>query len=198
MKAFVETPMDLFENGVKRDPGKVYAPPMSQIDNPKILNLGSGNAPMAGVFYNAAEASRRCEIIDLDRPGWEAPYLDYESGSASAVHMYHFLEHLDVDTVREMLMNVERVLCYMGVANIVVPHAMAPLAYQAPDHRSFWTEEGWQDMFYSVGYDSAYGHKWDMDISFMMVAGVRWSNLCVVLQLVKTCGEEFDTPWRRS
>lgn len=203
MRAFVETPMDLFENGVKRDPGKLYAPPMRGTDVPKILNLGSGNAPMRpdwkeAKYLEPGVESNLFEVIDLDRPQWEAPFLDYPEASCAAVHMYHFLEHLDVDTVRQQLLEVERVLMYMGVANIVVPHAMSPLAFQAPDHRSFWTEEGWQDMFYSAGYDSAYGHQWEMDISFMMVGGVRWSNLCVMLQLVKTCGEEFDTPWRRS
>lgn len=194
MKAWVETTDDLMENGVKRSPGKLYEPPIGDY---KILNLGSGNAPMSAENDLMPQVGSS-NIIDLDRPNWEAPYLDFQAGTVSAVHMYHFLEHLDVDTVREQLMNVERVLCYRGVANIVVPHAMAPLAYQAPDHRSFWTEEGWQDMFYSAGYDSAYGHKWELDISFMMVAGVKWSNLCVMLQLIKTCGDVFDTPWRRS
>lgn len=198
MKAFVEAPMDLFENGVKRSPGVIYAPPARGYpDPPIILNLGSGNAPMSGVSVEWGDPNGVFNIVDLDRPNWEAPFLDYRSESISAVHMYHFLEHLDVDMVREMLLNVERVLMFNGVANIVVPHAMSPLAYQAPDHRSFWTEEGWQDMFYSAGYDSAYGHDWQMDISFMMVAGVKWSNLCVMLQLIKTAGEEFDTPWRR-
>lgn len=185
MNTFVETPMDLFENGVKRNPGTLYEPPVGDYG---ILNLGSGNARMP----------ESGSVSNLDLPDWKAPGLDFPDESVCCVHMYHFLEHLDVDTVRKQLIEVERVLCPDGVANIVVPHAMAPLAYQAPDHRSFWTEEGWQDMFYSAGYDSAYGHEWKMDISFMMVAGVKWSNLCVMLQLLKTDGRYIDTPWRRS
>jgi hypothetical protein len=87
-----------------------------------------------------------------------------------------------------------------GCIYLVVPHAMTPLGFQAPDHRSFWTEEGLQDTFYSAGYDTTYGgpEPWDMDIVWMMCAGVKWSNLCVLAQIVKRIdGQPFETPWRR-
>lgn len=133
---------------------------------------------------------------NLDRPGWEAPILgDYSRESCAEIHMYHFLEHLSPDDAITMLKECERVLQPKGLVYITVPHAMVPLAYQAPDHKSYWTEEGFQDTFYSAGYDSGYGHMWDLNISWMMVAGVKWSNLCVHVQLIKD--REFESVWRR-
>jgi hypothetical protein len=99
----------------------------------------------------------------------------------------------------EMLKECERVLMPGGVIWLTVPHAMTPIGFQAPDHRTYWTEEGLQDTFYSAGYDSAYGHEWDMDIVWMMIGGVCYNNLCVFAQIAKrnSRGEPYETPWRR-
>jgi ribosome modulation factor len=174
---------EIFTNAIKRDPGHLLDP----LHPGPILNLGSGRAPIDGA-------------INLDRPEWEAPFLfDIKDESVSVVHAYHFIEHLSPSDAHEMLREIERVLMPGSVANIAVPHAMCPLAFQAPDHRSYWTEEGWQDTFYSTGYDSGYGHKWDLDITWMMVASTRWQNLCVLLQLAKRVrGLRYPTPWSRS
>lgn len=185
-----------FFNGVKRSPGRLRRPPG---DEP-VLNLGSGNAPLPGA-------------ANLDRPEWRAPKLwlpvagkpnvmkaPIHDGTVGAIHMYHFLEHLDPSDALDMLMECQRVLMPKGCIYLVVPHAMTPLGFQAPDHRSFWTEEGLQDTFYSAGYDTTYGgpEKWDMDITWMMCAGVKWSNLCVLAQIVKRIdGVPYETPWRR-
>jgi hypothetical protein len=97
-----------------------------------------------------------------------------------------------------MFRESQRVLMPGGCIYLAVPHAMCPLAYQAPDHRTFWTEEGLQDTFYSAGYDTTFGGEpWKMDITWMMVAGVKWSNLCVLAQICKRDPDPFDTPWRR-
>lgn len=176
----------LFSNGIKRDPGQFHPQPQG-----RILNLGSGNAEMHGHIY---------PVDNLDLPDWSAPWLgSYESSSIAAVHMYHFLEHLDPTSALIMLAEVDRVLMPRGVAYIAVPHAMCPLAYQAPDHRSFWTEEGLQDTFYSAGYDTKFGGgDWNMDLVWMEVAGVKWSNMCVLAQLCERVnGIPYDTPWRR-
>lgn len=177
------TPEHLLLNGVKRNPGYWREPKREGV----VLNLGSGNAPMSGPA-----------TLNLDRPGWEAPLLPYRDATVAAVHMYHFIEHLDPDIAMMQLREVGRVLEPGGLAYICVPHAMCPLAYQAPDHKSFWTEEGLQDTFYSAGYDSTYGNDYDMDIVWMQVAGVSWSNLCVLAQLAKRIdGKPYETPWRR-
>src|SRR4051794_17962157 len=84
----ITTPQDwehAFMNGVKRDPGLFRIPIKG-----KTLNLGSGRAPM----HNA---------INLDRPEWEAPFLDYRENSIAIIHMHHFLEHLYPDMAVEML-----------------------------------------------------------------------------------------------
>lgn len=184
VQAFIGDWGQLFDNGIKRSAGQMaYAPPGTH------LNLGSGRYPLAGD-----------DVINLDLPEWRAPFLDFGDGSVAAVHMYHFLEHLDPDTALQQLAEIQRVLRPTGVCYIAVPHAMCPLAYQAPDHKSFWTEEGLQDTFYSAGYDTTFGGKpWEMDISFMMVAGVKWVNMCVLAQLVKASsdGTRYPSPWRR-
>jgi len=177
---------DLFENGIKRSPGE-----MSYFaDRPDglVLNLGAGRAPMPE------------PVVNLDLPTWRAPWLaDFGDGTVSEIHMYHFLEHLSPDDALTMLRESQRVLGPGGVINLVVPHAMCPLGYQAPDHRTFWTEEGLQDTFYSAGYDTTFGgDPWDMDIVWMMVLGVKWSNLCVAAQIAKRVeGQPYKTPWRR-
>jgi SAM-dependent methyltransferase len=154
--------------------------------------------------------------MNLDMPEWEAPHLlsyaeradetgrDMEheeviqNESCSAVHAYHFLEHLDPGTCLSMFREIERVLVPGGVLYIAVPHAMSSLGYQALDHRTFWTEEGLQDLFYSAGYDAAFGHEWDMDITWMLVAAREFRNLCVLAQVAKRVdGKPYDTPWRR-
>jgi SAM-dependent methyltransferase len=180
-----DTMAAMFQNGIKRPPGYLLEP--IRVPGGTVLNLGSGNAPIEGA-------------TNLDRPDWNAPYLlEYQSGTVESVHMHHFLEHLDADDARQMLIECERVLKPGGVIYLTVPHAMSAIGYQAPDHRTYWTEEGLQDTFYSAGYDSAYGHKWMMDIVWMMVGGVRFHNLCVMAQIAKWLDGEpyYDSPWRR-
>lgn len=178
----IESPMDLFENGIKRSPGPLLLPPPKA----KHINLGSGFSTIIGVD-------------NLDLPEWRAPLLmDYENESVGAVHAYHFLEHLDYEDLMAMLGEVDRVLLPGGVMYIAVPHAMSALGYQALDHRTFWTEEGLQDLFYSAGYDARFGEKWSIEIAFMMVAGIRAHNMCLLAQLYKPIvGESFDSPWKR-
>lgn len=182
MTKYVKLPQQLINNGIKRDPGAFRQPPSVGW----ILNLGSGNSPIEGAD-------------NLDLPEWRAPFLlGYGDETVAQIHMYHFLEHLSADDVLVMFRECQRVLKPGGTINLVVPHAMCPLAYQAPDHRTFWTEEGLQDTFYSAGYDTSFGGTpWKMDITWMMVVGVKWSNLCVCAQIVKWRDHPYTTPWRR-
>lgn len=177
-------------NAVKRSPGQLHPDPHGTV-----LNLGAGNALLLNQRGDDAD-----ELINLDRPNWEAPDLNgyVIEGEVATVHMHHFLEHLDPDTAFAQLKEIERVLMPGGTCYITVPHAMSSLAYQAPDHKSFWTEEGLQDTFYSAGYDSSYGAGWKMDITWMMVGGIKFHNLCVMAQLKKQIdGKPYETPWRR-
>lgn len=174
-----------FELGYKKPMPKLLIPPFSHTI--ERFNLGSGKNPIKGVR-------------NLDRPGWEAPVIPCEDGRACEVHMHHFLEHLSPEGVLEQLQEVSRVLCPEGIAYITVPHAAGPLAYQALDHRTFWTEEMAQDLFYSNGYDAMYGLDLQLDISFMMIAALEARNLQLFIQLVKAKedGERFPSLWRRN
>lgn len=155
-------------NATKREAGSLVGPPRG-----KHINLGCG----------------RTEVPDadnLDLPEWEAPELPYPDGSVAAVHMYHFLEHLSSEDALRMLIECEQALMPGGVVYIAVPHASHELAYQALDHRTFYTEETFQDLFNNKLYDPAFGHRWRLKISYLAVAGVAVRNLCVLCQLVKT------------
>lgn len=161
---------EMFHNGLKRDLGVVLPPPGGK---QPILNLGPGNNPIAGT-------------IGLDAPKWRAPRLPmYPNDSVRAVHAHHFMEHLSYHEVIVMLKEVDRVLMRGGVMNITVPHAQSAMGFGAADHKTFWTEKTWRDLFYGQNYDARFGVRWDLNISFMAIAGINFHELCLLVQLVK-------------
>jgi hypothetical protein len=176
-----------FALGAKREMDELWpGPEIPSGRYRQVLNLGSGKNPISGA-------------TNLDRPGWEAPILPPEDGTVSAVHMHHFLEHLDPHTVLLQMSEVARVLMPRGVVYITVPHAGSQLAFQAYDHRTFWTEESMQDFFYSAGYDAQFGGELPLDIAFMMIMGREFRNLQLFVQLVKAdeYGRRIKSRWKR-
>lgn len=178
-----------FELGAKKHMDELW--PLPELKdgessfNRVMLNLGSGKNPIPG-FHN------------LDRPEWQAPFLDFKDESVDAVHMHHFLEHLSPEDVLRQITEISRVLKPKGVCFITVPHAGSMLAFQAVDHRTFWTEEAMQDLFYSRGYDAQYGLDWKLDIGFMMIMAREYRNLQLFVQLVKAGPKgRIKTTWKR-
>lgn len=169
----------MFANGLKRETGELFHPPLRRSDI--MLNLGAGNNHIHGT-------------ISLGMPEWEAPYLsDYADESVAAVHAHHFLEHLSFEDAMRMLTEIDRVLVPFGVANITVPHGQTSLGIGALDHRTFWTEMVWQRLFYGENYDGRYGINWDLNICYMVVAGINFHELCVLVQLIKD--PEYKSLW---
>lgn len=153
-----------------------------------VLNLGCGKAKIDGAF-------------NLDWPTWEAPFLSQNPDeTVAAIHMHHFLEHLDAHDGLTMLTECARVLVPAGVVYITLPHAAAMLAFSALDHRTFWTEETMQHLLYpseNNSYDMKFGRKIDLDIAFMQIIGREHRNLQLFVQLRKADDTEFVSSWRR-
>lgn len=155
---------ELFKLGMKRDIGE-----LKLVEGPSI-NLGGGDQEVPGA-------------INFDLPGWDADHdpLPCAPGTISTVHAYHFLEHV-TDPIN-MLREIERILKPGGVCNIVVPYYKSQMAYHDLEHKSFWTEETWKNLF-ETPYDRV-DNKWYFKINFNLICGIVERNLCLVTQLEK-------------
>lgn len=180
---------EFYQLGTKKELDLLWPGPQQPPDVPRqVLNLGSGKNPIPGA-------------VNLDIPDWRAPWLtQFKEESVTSVHMHHFLEHLSAEDVYRTITEVSRVLVPRGVIFITVPHAGSQLAFQAVDHRTFWTEESMQDLFYSRGYDAQYGLDWKLDIAFMTIMAREFRNLQLLVQLVKADenGRRIKSSWTRS
>jgi len=159
---------DLLFLGMKRSPGKLIEPPSGPH-----LNLGCGFSSIDGA-------------TNLDKPGWQAPWLTgYAAESIAVVHAYHFLEHLEFPVLVDMLQEIQRVLMHGGVLNICVPHAAGMCAYMDLSHRTFWTEESFKVLLGNEYYDGSQGRSWKLEVTYCVIAGVAVRNLAILAQLVK-------------
>jgi SAM-dependent methyltransferase len=118
---------DFFLLGMKRQLPEVYTPPLRPY-TPVAINLGAGKQVIPGA-------------VALDFPAWDANRepIPYGDASVDIVYAFHFLEH--VDRPIDMLREIQRVLRPGGVANIVVPHAKAEIAFQDITHQTFFVAE---------------------------------------------------------
>jgi hypothetical protein len=140
----------------------------------KVLNLGAGYKHIYGADNLTAET------------GWPAPLLvGYEAESVDTVYALHFLEHLNKTDLLTMLREIERVLVWGGVLNVVVPWYGGQLAYQDLDHKSFWTVETWRNLLDNQYYDGSMPRNWKLKERFSIIMGLNDRNLVVVSQLEK-------------
>lgn len=164
--------MSLFEVGMDRR----IAPfrPITE-NNPIILNLGAGYKHITGAIRMSWET------------GWHAPRLkNYKDGTVDGIFALHFFEHLDKQTLLEMLRECERVLRPGSPLNVVVPWYGAQLAYQDLDHKTFWTVETWKNLMDNKYYDGTMPREWSFRENFSIIMGLNDRNLVVVSQLVRT------------
>lgn len=175
---------ELFSNGMKRTFGRIPDPPRGNH-----LNLGAGESPVPGEDALGLMADPPREIfstMNLDRPTWEAPFLDgVLNGSIAAVHAYHFFEHLNNVVFRQMLAEIDRVLMPGGLVYCCVPYARADIAFQDTDHKLFFTEESWRTLLQNRYYDATYGEEFNWTIAFNMIAGIAGRNLAILTVLRK-------------
>ena len=98
---------------------------------------------------------------------------------------YHFMEHLTKADIITVLTEVQRCLKPGGVFNVVVPHFSSEAAHQDLDHKSFWTESTWKNLFKNPYYEGTMPRKWKLREHQTVLMGLVQRNLVVVSQLVK-------------
>ncbi|WP_154070805.1 hypothetical protein [Bradyrhizobium lablabi] len=125
-------------------------------------------------------------------PDWEFPRdpIPAETGSVATIHCYHFLEHLSGTNVIAFLREAERVMIPgRSVLNFCMPYYNSNQMAESLDHKSFWCEGTFNNLFTSFGPGSPYGYdlagKWEMRVHFIMIAGIVERNLCIIGQLVR-------------
>lgn len=158
----------MFETGMDRE-----LPEFLQPEDGLWLNLGAGNKPLP-------------LCINLDKPAWQAPYLDYHTESVAAIWAFHFLEHLDGETVIAQLREIERVLMVGGTFTCLVPHWSSEMAHQDLDHKSFWSETTWDNLLANPYYDHGQPLGWKLQLHSCVIIGLVSRNLAILTQLVRT------------
>jgi hypothetical protein len=138
--------------------------------------------------------------IPLAPPNWIFPRdpIPAADDSVATIHCYHFLEHLSGDDAVLFLREVERVLIpERGVMNFCVPYFSSLLMAQNLQHKSFWCEETFRNLF----EDDTYEHcgKWRLRVGLLVIAGVVNRNLALFGQIIKSdvkqpCEEKWFYP----
>lgn len=164
----------LFHIGMKRMIGEVLPNYGRQID------LGGGYNPVPGAV---AVDIQDGQDFNMD------PTLRYDSDSIDVIHAYHLLEHLD--TPVHLLQECQRVLKVGGHMSIVVPYYNSQLQASCWEHKSFFSEESWEQTF--CKNCNKFGYKWYFHVHLNVIMGVVEKNMCLVTQLVKV---EFPNEYR--
>jgi predicted SAM-dependent methyltransferase len=138
-----------------------------------MINVGAGKKHIQGA-----------DSLDADS-GWHAPTLPYPDGSITTIYALHFLEHLDKDTFLAQLKEFERVLHPGGVVIIVVPYYSAQIAHQDIDHKLFFTEGTWTNIFDNKYYNGTMPREWCFHVQTCVIMGLVERNLSLFTQLVR-------------
>jgi len=156
----------LFSLGMKYFPEEIITP------LGVVVNLGSGNNPIPGT-------------ISLDYPAWNAEVdnLPFGDGELDGIYAFHFLEHLSGNNAIRMLVEAQRTLKVGGVLTVCVPHRLGSMAYHDLDHKSFWSEDTWKNLFKNPYYDKHREQPWKFRIRFNMIMGLNERNLALFTQL---------------
>lgn len=161
----------LFTAGMKR----TLLAPRQALEGLPTLELGPGNRP---VF--------KADLV-LELPGWNGDTMPIPlaSDSVGGIYAFHFFEHFTGKRVIELLRECERVLHPGGVLNIVVPHRLGAMAFQDLDHKAFFTEDSWRELFSNPFYDKGREVPWRLTINTNVIIGIVERNLALMTQLVK-------------
>jgi hypothetical protein len=152
-------------------------PDLAPIPNNSLptLNLGAGRRQIG-----------KSEPLDLEH-GWDAEEygIPYEDGSVAGIWAHGFFEHVSPARVPYVLHECQRVLCYRGVLNIVVPHAMAEMYPEDITHKSMWHEATINNIMNNPYYEHGDEDQWELTQHTCFIMGVVWRNLGIFYQLVK-------------
>jgi hypothetical protein len=149
------------------------------ISSKPILNLGAGYRQIGKSVPLDLEHGWNAETDWLQ----DANKVVYHNGSIAGIWAHGFFEHISPARVPIILWECQRVLCYGGVLNIVVPHALSELYHEDITHKSQWTEATLKNLFDNPYYDTK--ERWQLHIHAQFIMGVAWRNLALFIQLVK-------------
>lgn len=151
--------------------------PIDLFPDGPVLNLGAGRKQLP---FSA---------VNLDLPQWDArkDRIPYGDGAVAGVVAFHFLEHLDGDTVSKVLWEVQRVLKTGGSMLIAVPYYNSQVQAQNLDHKSVYCEETWKNLFEDPTYqrDVEWWGKGRLEVGFNLICGIVERNMCLLTQLVR-------------
>lgn len=164
--------MQLFEAGIDRKIGE-YINVIKE--NPLVLNLGAGNKTINGT-----------KPFDFET-GWLAPSRlpGIEDETVDGIFAFHFLEHLEPSDVIKMMKEVERVLKVGAAITFVVPYYSTMLAHQDLDHKTFFTEETFPNLFVNPYNQGTVIRDWSLRVQWQLIIGNKERNLCLIGQVVK-------------
>lgn len=98
------------------------------------INLGCGNKRIEGFIGvdigEGAAVDVRMSVSDYLR--------SLPDGAVQEVYSRHFLEHVEPQALRPLLLEIDRVLRPGGRAHFIVPHYSNPYFYSDPTHRTFF------------------------------------------------------------
>ena len=127
--------------------------------------------------------------VSLGPPEWLFPRdgIPADDDSVGTIHAYHFLEHLSGEDAIALLREVERVLIpERGVLNFSIPYYSTTLAAHDLNHKSFWCEDTFRNLFEDEAYQHDAGGAWRLRVHFLVIAGIVSRNLALVGQLIKS------------
>ena len=158
--------IELFKLGMKRDIVPLLPAGATQV------NLGCG-------------IQRMPNCLNLDLPDWNAETgaIPCDDQSVDTIWAFHFFEHLSGKDAIRMLRECQRVLKVGGALNIVVPHRLSQMAYHDLDHKSFYCEETWRNLFSTPYYEKNRELPWMFTIRTNVVIGIVERNLALLTQL---------------
>jgi hypothetical protein len=161
----------LFKLGMKRDLPVLLE---YQAYNGKIFDIGASGKAVT------------TDAIALGLPDWSFPRdkIPAEKATVKTIHCYHFLEHLSGENAILFLRECERVMIPgRSVLNFCMPYYNSNLQAECLDHKSSWNENSFRNLFNNSGYNIA--GEWKLNTHFIMIAGVKEDNLCIIGQLVR-------------
>jgi SAM-dependent methyltransferase len=172
MKMVSHTLSELFKIGMKRN-----IQPFYHLDG-RVLNLGCGEHKIEGA-------------INLDLPDWDAKCnsLPFVGKSVGLIHMHHFMEHLDSETIVKLLIECQRILIPGGSIYITVPHFSCAMAHQDINHKTTFTEKTFEILFGQGYYETSQGVSknvgWKLKQISCIIMGLNTKNLALFYCLQK-------------
>lgn len=164
--------MNLFNWGMARDFNDAK-PVFANVAYPG-LNLGGGKKEVPN-FYN------------LQLPEWDAETDDipFPEEHFNQVVAFHFLEHLTGKGIARVFFEVERVLRPGGTFTVCVPHRLGGMAFQDPDHKTFFTEDTWRILLNNDYYFRPWDNPCSLEVTLNLIVGETERTLALLTQFRK-------------